>query len=170
VNMSTPAASIRVGRCAQRAWRAVRARPLHMPRNLLIAAAYLGGLGGALLGAISGIVLMTATISSFSGSGYGVGEGVFALMAAVVLGSVVGLVVGIFNGAMMSVLSRTFVLRGKAGIRWNGVAAVAVATTAASGLAVLHVVMVRTSAVFVYLPAIAGALLALPLSRKLPLR
>jgi hypothetical protein len=135
----------------------------------LAAAVYLGALGGALLGAIGGGVILTATILTFHGSEFGDTEGLFALVVATVIGTLVGLMVGALNGVVIVSLVHIWQQRSAHGIDRTRVAVAATATTLVGGLAILGLVMHGMGVMFICCPAVAAALLAWPMSRRLPL-
>jgi hypothetical protein len=131
--------------------------PSRVPSNLLLGATYLGLLGGLALGAVFGAVLAAAL-------GFGI-----AIIAGAVIGGVFGLVVGMVNGAVLTLLSRTPVLRSRSGVGRNRVTTAATVTTCVTSLGLLYPAFQSSGDVFVYAPVIAATLSAIPMSRKLRL-
>jgi hypothetical protein len=153
-------------------WRRCRAlsgRPRHVPRNLFLAALYLGGLGGAFLGAAGGVLMLAAILASYLGSAYGAVLGLFALITALVTGTVAVVLVGALDGLVMTLVVHVCARPGKGGLGSQHVALAACVTTLAGGTAVLEVVTRGMNGAFIYVPAAAAALLAWPMSRRLPI-
>jgi len=155
-----------------RAWRGSRclvARPQHVPGNLLLAATYLGLVGGFWLGILGGVLFGIDTIYSMGNTGYAGSLAGFAIFAGALIGAVTGLTIGVLNGIVLTFLSRTPALRSRVGISRSRVTAAAVLTTGVGGLALLHLVFQDAGGLFEYPPAITASLLAIPMSRRLRL-
>jgi hypothetical protein len=112
-------------------------------------------LAGLTLGALFGVVV---------GAALNFGP---AIIAGAVIGGVLGLVVGVVNGAVLTLLSRTPVLRSRSGLSRNRVTIAIRVTTCMTSLGILYPVFQSSGDVFVYAPVIAATLSAIPMSRKL---
>jgi hypothetical protein len=130
---------------------------------------YLGMLGGLAVGVLAGLVIAVDTFCSMAGyESYAASLGVFAVLAGALIGLLGGLVIGVLNGLVLVSLSGTVLLRSRAGVNRNRVTAVVVLITGLTGFVILHLLIGRTGGLFTYPLAFAGALLSIPLSRRLP--
>lgn len=126
-------------------------------------------LGGLAVGVLGGLVIAADTFYSMAGyESYAAGLGVFAVLAGAVLGPLSGLAIGVLNGLVLVSLSRTVLLRTRAGVNRNRVTAVVVLTTGLTGFVILHLLFGRAGELFAYSLAFAGAVISIPLSRRLP--
>jgi hypothetical protein len=137
----------------------------HVPRSPFLASAYLGTVTGLGLGALYGLVF--AIVTAFGD--YAPGLGGFAVVAGCLVGTIAGLTIGTLNGIVLAVLLRTAILRAGTGVSRNRVTGVAVVTTSLGSMALLHTLLQSSGGIFVYPPAIAATLMAVPMSRKLRL-
>jgi len=135
--------------------------------SMITAWARAGAGGGLLLGIFGGIIIIVSILYSFGFTYYAATLVGLAILTSVAVGVVSGLIVGILNGVVLGAMSRTAFFRSRRGIMQSRVSAVTAVTTGLSGLAVLHVLFGR-DVLFVYPPAIVGALLATLLGRRLP--
>jgi hypothetical protein len=144
-----------------------RTWPRRRYKNMVTAWASAGAGAGLLLGMHGGIIIVASIIYSFGFTYYAVTLVGLAILASVPVGIVSGLMVGLLNGVVLGVVSRTTFFRSRAGVMQSRVSAVTALTTGLGGLAVLHALFGR-DVLFVYPPAIVGALLATLLGRRLP--
>jgi hypothetical protein len=145
------------------------ARPRNVPANLFLASTYLGFLSGIWLGTLGGLLLAIPVVYVQGDTGYAVYQGGFAVVTGLVIGAVVGLVVGLLNGSALTALSHTAVLRSRTGISRNRLTIVAAVTTGLGTFSLLYLLLKGTGGLLAYSPALAGALLAVPMSRRLRL-
>jgi hypothetical protein len=134
---------------------------------MIIAWARAGAAGGLLLGILGGIIIIASIFYSYGFTYYAMTLVGLAILASLAVGIVSGLIVGILNGVTLGIISRTAVLRSGTGVMRSRVSAITACTTGLSGLAVLYLLF-RRDVLFVYPPAIAGALVATLLGRRLP--
>jgi hypothetical protein len=90
--------------------------------------------------------------------------------AATLIGGVGGLVVGMVTGTVLHLLAGAAILGNRAqGLSPARLSAVAFLITGVASFALLDVLFHGSPGILIYPPAAAAALLAIPLSRRLPL-
>lgn len=144
-------------------------RPRHVPENLFLASTYLGFISGLWLGALGSVLFAIVTVYQMGNTDYAVELGGFGIMAGLLIGAVFGTLIGLLNGAVLTVLSRTSVLRGTPGVVRNRLTIAAALTTCVGSLALLYLLLRGYGGLLTYSPVVVGTLLAVPMSRRLRL-
>lgn len=129
-----------------------------------------GLLAGLALGLVGGLLIVIVIQFSPGFGGFsqnGVSLGVFSLVVALAFGGVVGAILGLLNGLVLGLFSCHALLRQGVPHRQARISALAAATTAIGGLALLALAF-RDDALFVLLPLAAGTAVSFLLSRRLP--
>ena len=136
--------------------------------GLCCVSARLGTLGGVVVGALTGIVLTVVTATS-DGASYAAGLGLWLFGISVLFGGAAGLLVGAINGTFLRALALTRILRNRSdNLSQPRVSAAAFLISGLCSFALLSILLPGSPGLIYPLTG-AAALLAVPLSRKLPL-